>query len=391
MSDAEGEYGEAPIIFDCGTATTRVGVTGDSAPTLVLPTVTGTPAKSNKLFKKKDAGGDLPAHLVGDDVVSNLHRVAAIHPVTHGAVTDWSEMEKLWEFCYKELDITSDSRGVVVTEPPFNAKNISERIAQTFFETFSVESLGLVQQGICSLYASGRTTGIVLESGDGVTHVTPVFDSYPLMHAANRINFGGDDVTKHLKRLLYDRGYNFANNADYFQVRGIKQDTCYVASDYDEELRAEEQTVSFELPDGTQIELGRERFRAAEILFQPMQIQSELPSLQQFVCDAVKKCAIDTRKGLLANIVLSGGNTMFPGLPKRLQEEVVKQHPGLFTSIKVITNNEPTFAAWSGASVLASLSTFRQSFVTREVYEEYGPDAIFGARGGGEAEGGAED
>jgi actin-related protein len=287
--------------------------------------------------------------------------------------------EHVAHHCFSELEMEPESTGVVVPEPPYNPRQCTEQIAQTFFEAFGVPQMAVVPSGICALYASGRTTGVVLDSGGGVTHISPVFDSYIIQNATNRINHGGEDVTEHLKNILFERGLNFTTPQDELLVRRIKENMCYVSPNYESEMKtAVEALANFDLPDGQTICLGKERFRAPEILFSPFITLSELPSLQELCANAVKSCGIDIRKQLLGNIVLCGGNTLFPGIGKRLEEEVLRYFPGLFGSVNVIESPDRLFSSWAGASVLASLPSFGANIVTKEVYDEHGPSIVRG-------------
>ncbi|RUS14586.1 actin-2 [Jimgerdemannia flammicorona] len=247
------------------------------------------------------------------------------YPLEHGIVTDWEDMERIWQYIYtEELKTLSEEVGVVtnfvlihpvlLTEAPLNPRHNRDQAAQIFFETFNVPALFTSIQAVLSLYSSGRTTGIVLDSGDGVTHAVPVYEGFAMPHAIRRIDIAGRDVTEYLQLLLRKAGYNFHTTAEKEVVRLIKEKTCYVAtSPAKEEKEANVKFDDFQLPDGNIIRLGAERFRAPEILFQPELIGLEYPGIHQVVVDSVNRADLDLRKNLFANIVLSGGSTLCIG------------------------------------------------------------------------------
>eukprot|EP01082_Thalassiosira_pseudonana_P006712 g5960.t1 g5960 contig20:510984-512640(-) len=359
-----------PIVIDCGSASMKAGFAGGTKPKVVVGTKVGT-AKHQRvmpggalegeelLTSGKQRGrrlgsgaggggsaGGVTSYFVGRKLDEHRGAFLLEYPMERGSVVDggWDAMELLWEHIYSKnnLNAKMDEHPVLLTESPHNPSSHREQLAEVFFETFRAPALFVAPPAVLSLYASGRTTGVVLDVGEGVTHCIPVYEGYALPHSIVRSDLAGGDVTKRLQLLLRKSGLAFSTTAEADFVSTMKEEVCYVSnrptkdvSDFDTggesggggASNANVAKAQYQLPDGEVIDISNERHRSSEVLFQPQLIGSEAKPIHDVLMSSILQSDMDLRSTLFSNIVLSGGSTLLPGLGDRLLYEVRARAP----------------------------------------------------------------
>ncbi|CAG5129365.1 unnamed protein product [Candidula unifasciata] len=199
------------LVIDNGSEMCKAGFAGDDAPRVVFPSIVGRPRHQGVMRCKgqKDS-------YVGDEAQSKRNILSLKYPIEHGEVTNWDDMEKIWHHTfYNELRVAPEEHPVLLTEAVRNPEANREKMIEMMFETFGTPAMYVSIQAVLSLYASGRTTGVVIDSGVSSTYHIPIFEGYVLTRNFPRwISLGGCQVTDYLTRILRERGHSFATSAE---------------------------------------------------------------------------------------------------------------------------------------------------------------------------------
>ena len=366
MAEEEEIENKPHIIIDNGTGYCKAGLNGEEGPRAVFPSCVGYPKYYSGMV-----GGDKKEYFVGADAEAKRKVLKLNHPIDRGIVNNWDDMEKIWGHIFtNELHVVPEEHNVMLTEVIMNPKENREKMAQIMFETFNIPGLYIALQPSLVLYASGKFTGFALELGEGVSQFCPILDGFQDPIKGERIDFGGKDLSDYMAKILVDTGKRFTTVGEKMIAKTIKEKTCYVALDFDDEIKSVE-PFDYELPDGTHLIIKDQRIRCPEILF-----HSE-NNIAQKCTDIIQKCYIDFRKDYYNCIILSGGNSMFNGLAERLTREIKNLAPlSMEEEIKVIAFPYRKFSTWIGGSILSTISTFESMWVTKTEYEESGATIV---------------
>ena len=429
-------------MVDIGSNTVKAGYAGEDTPKAVFPSTVGWLAKDQESaggndggdveMKEADAGKDgagakkgTTKHYYVNDLNYRRDHMEMANPFNaEGLLEDWDVVEALWNHTLKKrLVVQPDEHPVLLGEPVHTTREGREKMVELLFEKHNPPAIFLAKNPVLTSFASGRATSLVIDCGGSGTTVAAVHDGYAMQKAVTRSPLGGDAITDIvLKYLEKNKGvpvrprYEFTRkpkgdgesftvtdvdcpntSAGYrlFKQREIaadlKENVCRLSdSMYSEEDNTNIPAVSYELPDGNTIEVGHERFKIPELLFQPhllpsldlgddapdlkMADGSPLRGLPALILENINKCDVDVRKDLFGGMLLAGGGSLFGSLRERLEAEL---HDAAPTNVRVkVTASANTierkFSTWLGGSILASLGSFQQMWMSKQEYEEYG-------------------
>jgi len=430
------------IVVDVGYTNCKAGFAGEDNPKAVFPSHIGVcnNPKDSTVGQRAAAPGDKmdvdqpasapPAteegrqYAIGTNALSFRKDGLEIdNPIEDGIVKKWDLMEKLWDHAFKDrLRILPEEHPMLLAEPSFNTNACREKMVEIMFEKYKVPAVFVSKNAVLSAFSCGRSTAVVLDSGGGSTCVAPVHDGYVLQRAVVRSHFSGERLSQYMLNTLEGKGVNIRPSymlnkkvgkdgallkvtdatgiegttdtyKKYMQrmiVNDLKETTCRTSEQvFDDSTSTQIPFTQYELPDGKTIDVGAERFKTCELMFNPSLLEadkcsifgvnspSELSSLHDCITDSVSKCDTDIRKDLYASVVVTGGNTLFPMFKDRLERDLSEAVSLL--KVKIISpmaTTERRFSVWIGGSILASLGSFQQMWISKKQYAEEGAQIV---------------
>ena len=261
---------EPVVVFDNGSGYLKAGLSDEEIPKITMPALIGRPMLR---FKEKLEDIELKEIMIGDEVIPVRPLLELTYPMKEGIIVNEEDMGILWDYCIrKKLGVKGDliERKILLTEAPFNPTENKKRMAEIVFE---------------------KQTGIILDSGDGVTHCIPIYEDYILPQNIKRLDIAGRHITEYLIKLLQMKGYAFNSSADFELVREIKEKYCFISCDIKSDRKLDAETTYYnsihKLPDGRKIRISNEKFEAPEILFNPYLIRNESPGVHEMLFDSI--------------------------------------------------------------------------------------------------------
>ncbi|CAA7403417.1 unnamed protein product [Spirodela intermedia] len=427
------------IVIDLGSHTCKAGYAGEDAPKAVFPSVVGSMDQIgavDDLKSEKDSDSISEPRNDGRQTESDKEKsrrklyvgsqalgyrrdyMEVVSPIKDGIVVDWDIVDNIWDHAFRErLLIDPKEHPMLLAEPSSNSAQQRERTAEIMFEKYKVPALFLAKNAVLTSFASGRATSLVVDSGGGSTTVAAVHDGYVLQKAVATSPVGGEFLTECMMKCLENRGIvlrprysfkkkegrpgefqtvelDFPNTTESYKLYSqrviasdIKECVCRVPdTPYDESSYANIPMTPYELPDGQTIEIGADRFKIPDILFNPSIVQTipgmerfaeyapSIRGLPQMVFESINKCDVDIRRELFSSILLAGGTASMQQLKERLEKDLIEVAPQA-ARVKVLASGNATerrFSVWIGGSILASLGSFQQMWFSKMEYEEHG-------------------
>ena len=355
------------IIIDIGSGLMKIGFGGEDGPRNIFNSIVGIP----KMAGLK-VGMEQKERYVGDEAISNLEFMNFYPPIQRGEVVDWDQFETLMHYLlYNQIEVVPEEMSVLVTETPLSLKENRAKTAELLFEKFNVEKCHIANSSMLGLFAYGKTSGIVVDSGFNITSTVPIYEGFPLQYASLKINLGGEDLSLKLLDLIKNKVDNsFRLIKGRLLADDIKEQKGYISLNNEEE---EQEETTYILPDGKELKLGNELFKANEILFNPGE-SNELISISRMVIDSLGKCDDDVRNDINESICLIGGNTLMKNFPEKLRMELSDNKDTWSFNLSYVPERQ--FSSWVGGSIMSSLDNFQYMWVTKEEFDEKGKTLV---------------
>uniref|UniRef100_A0ABI8AAY5 Actin like 10 n=3 Tax=Felinae TaxID=338152 RepID=A0ABI8AAY5_FELCA len=358
--------GRVAVVVDQGSGFIKAGFGGERQPRLVL--------KSSSLVPTWDR--PVCTRAPGCGLAGGVERA---HPIKHGVVVDWEALEGLWErLLVGGLRVCPEQWPVLVSDSPSAPPASREKVAELLFEALVVPACHVASTALLALCSTGAFSGLAVEAGAGVCHATPVYAGHSWHEATFRLDIAGSTLSRYLRDLLVATCPDPSLRAlPRKAITQLKKRCCYVSLDFEGDLRNSDRhhPVSFCLGNGCSFCLSSERFRCPEPIFQPSLLGQAEPGLPALAFQALQRVPATLRTRLADTVVLAGGSTLFPGFTERLEMELEAQcrrHGYGALRPHLVAKPGRGTAVWTGGSMVASLRSFQQRWITRAMYQECG-------------------
>lgn len=285
--------GDAPtIVIDNGTYNIKAGFGGDYQPIDIFPSIVGRPKHYSLLDQIYDV-------YVGDDAYTRSCVLSLTYPIENGIITNWNDMEKVWKHTFKSILHKDDpsEHSLVLTESISNPKLNREKAAQIIFETFNIPCYFAKSQEYFSLLSAGKIDGLVCYIGENSYQTASFSEGTFIPNSLNTIKIGGKTLTLWLNEMLSKRGHEFTSFVELEMVRKIKEESCYVSFDYDNEQYAMFHSI-YKSQYGNKIKLYNEVFKCPELLFKPQLNDIEYEGIDKTIVNSINRCDSDLQSTL---------------------------------------------------------------------------------------------
>ena len=376
------------VVIDFGSSGIKGGVALNDFetkkyPSVIIDSIIGKPKYNKIISSKKET-----------KIVSPSMEIRGLYelykPIQRGVIRSEEDAKLFLNRVYSELsELNINECPVLLAEPSLNSTNKKRMMTDLLFNDFSVPFVFFGTASVLSLYAYGKTDGILMESGDGLTQISTVLNGYKVDHGTEKVNFGGSDVTDFLKILLRKSGLYLNSSSEDSILNEMKKNICQVSTNIGQKINflqrintnnaiknAKTDETCYILPDGKPIAVGTERFLAPELLFNPSLAGFNHPGLPELLESVICKIDSDLTRSLSNTIYFSGGNTQITGFVDRFAKEMSALVGEKTSRYLIVPNMNRAFLAWQGGAIVSQMNSFSKLWISRKDIEEFG-DRIF--------------
>lgn len=366
------------VVIDMGSGTCKAGFAGLARPMYAVATLVGCQAK-----KPAPQGAPPELETFVGEAARARPELALVQPLRHGVVVDWEAAELIWRHLLeRDLGVMPSEHPLLFSDAPFSPATNREKLVEVAFEGLGAPGMFVASQPVLAVYAHGRISGLVVETGHGVSYAVPVFQGYPLGHATQRLDLAGAHLDAFLAQKMHLGPGAPLSQRDLAAVEYVKHHHCYVATADGHAGQDAGAAQTFKLPDGRSVTLGPELYQCPELLFRPPEMPGLAPvGLPAMAQRALLKVPPEARADEVArNVLLCGGSSLFPGFESRFGAELRRGDASEVVAVAaahVVAGPSRHLAVWVGGSILASLRAFQSCWVLKAQYEEQGPHIVY--------------